>query len=87
MVALLSSIFLLASTDAFSQSDMHPHKYDKQNVQKLESGRTNQLKKDADPEGRTEENKENFDTNVPRGDGIEYPPPVKSKSPAKNPGN
>jgi hypothetical protein len=51
IAALLASIFLLVSTDTLSQSDTHPHKYDKQNVQKLESGRTNQLKKDTDPRG------------------------------------
>lgn len=54
--------------------------YEKQKVQKLEKdeGRYQQLKKDADPRGRTEENKANFDTDVPRGEGVQYPP-------AKNP--
>lgn len=56
--------------------------YDKQKVEKLEKdeGRYQQLKKDADPRGRTEDNKANFDTDVPRGAGVQYPP-------AKNPNN
>ncbi|MCG7757437.1 MAG: hypothetical protein LZF63_12365 [Nitrosomonas sp.] len=42
--------------------------YGKQKVEKLEKdeGRYQQLKKDADPRGRTEENKGNFDENVPQ---------------------
>ena len=85
MSIVLSSIFLLPSTDVLSESDTPQH-YDKQNVQKLESGRTNQLKSDADPKGRTEENKGNFDLNVPRGDGVEFPPAKNTELPAKNPG-
>lgn len=67
------------TTDKKSQ----PETYEKQKVQKLEKdeGRYQQLKKDADPRGRTEENKGNFDTDVPRGDGVQYPPAKDPKQP------
>ncbi len=84
LTIIFVSLFLLSSTEVLSESDTDQHKYEKQNVQKLESGRTNQLKRDADPKGRTEENKGNFDLNVPRGDGVEYPPAKNSELPAKN---
>jgi hypothetical protein len=66
--------FLLLSTSVFAESSK-PETYEKQKVQKLEGdeGRYQQLKKDADLRGRTEENKGNFDTDVPRGDGVEFP--------------
>ena len=70
----------MPSTNVFSQSNPS-ETYEPQNVQKLESGRTNQLKSDVDTRGRTEENKGNFDTNVPRGEGIEFPPAEKSEQP------
>ena len=59
-----------------TEKKSQPETYEKQKVQKLEKdeGRYQQLKKDADPRGRTEENKENFDTEVPRGAGVQYPP-------------
>jgi hypothetical protein len=49
--------------------------YEKQKVQKLEKdeGRYQQLKKDADLRGRTEENKANFDTEIPHGEGVQHP--------------
>ena len=84
---MIFSLFLLSSTAALSESDTHQKTYEKQKVQKLESGRYHELKRDADPKGRTEENKGNFDTNVPRGEGIEYPPAVKSEPPVKNRGD
>ncbi len=61
-----------SNADKESQSET----YEKQKVQKLEKdeGRYQQLKKDADLRGKTEENKGNFDTDVPRGDGVQYPP-------------
>ena len=81
LIALsLFSLFILPSTNVFSQSNPS-ETYEPQNVQKLESGRTNQLKSDVDTRGRTEENKGNFDTNVPRGEGIEFPPAEKSEQP------
>lgn len=80
---LFFSLFILPSADVFSQQSQS-ETYEPQNVQKLESGRTNQLKSDADQRGRTEENKGNFETNVPRGDGIEYPPAEKSERPVPN---
>ncbi len=84
---VISALFILPSTDAISESDTHQKDtYEKQNVQKLESGRTNQLKSDADLQGRTEENKGNFDTKVPRGDGVEYPPAKGAEPPVQNPG-
>jgi len=82
---MLSSCVCLSllSAPAFTESPQ-PETYPKQKVQKLEGdeNRYQQLKKDADPRGRTEENKANFDTEVPRGEGLEYPPaktPVPSK--------
>lgn len=65
----------LLSAPAFTESPQ-PETYPKQKVQKLEGdeNRYQQLKKDADPRGRTEANKGNFDTEVPRGEGLEYPP-------------
>ena len=84
---LIISLFLLSSTDAISESDMHHDIDEKQHVQKLESGRKNLLKRDTDPEGKTEENKENIDTNVPRGAGVQYPPAAESEPPFKKPGN
>ena len=87
MKILLTTIisgFLFLSNQAFAESSK-PETYEKQKVQKLEKdeGRYQQLKKDADPRGRTEENKGNFDSEVPRGDGIEYPPAKNSNIPNK----
>ncbi|PSJ15887.1 hypothetical protein [Nitrosomonas supralitoralis] len=83
---LIFTIFIFASTDVLSGPDNNSKEtYKPQNVQVLESGRTNQLKKDADLRGRTEENKGNFDKNVPRGKGIEYPPAKNSGSAVENP--
>ena len=78
---LILACFLFLSSQAFAESSK-PETYEKQKVQKLEKdeGRYQQLKKDADPRGRTEENKGNFDSEVPRGDGVEYPP---AKTPNK----
>lgn len=80
------SLFILSSTNAISESDTNKNTYEKQKVQKLESGRTNELKSDADKKGRTEENKGNFDRNVPRGDGVQYPPAKGTESPVQEHG-
>lgn len=65
----------LLSAPAFTESPQ-PETHPKQNVQKLEGdeNRYQQLKKDADLGGRTEANKGNFDAEVPRGEGEQYPP-------------
>ncbi|WP_107786713.1 hypothetical protein [Nitrosomonas ureae] len=83
---LIFGVFIFPSTDVLSESDTdRKETYEPQNVRKFESGRTNQLKEDADLRGRTEENKGNFDKNVPRGDGIVHPPAKNSASPLHNP--
>ena len=76
---LLIFSFFIFSVHVFAESSQ-PQTYEKQKVQKLEGdeNRYQQLKKDADPRGRTEENKGNFDADVPRGEGVQFPP-------AKNP--
>lgn len=80
------TLFILAivgilNSPAKSETPQH-QTYEKQKVEKLEKdeGRYQQLKEDADLRGRTEENKGNFDTNVPRGDGLERPPANKSSN-------
>ncbi|MGV8713086.1 MAG: hypothetical protein ACWA6R_11115 [Nitrosomonas sp.] len=72
---VLSICVGLLSASAFAESPQ-PEDYPKQKVQKLEGdeNRYQQLKKDADLRGRTEMNKGNFDTEVPRGEGEQYPP-------------
>ncbi len=86
ITVFIFSLFILPSTDAISESDTNTNTYEKQNVQKLESGRTNQLKSDADLQGRTEENKGNFDSNVPKGDGVEHPPAKEAEPPVQDRG-
>ncbi|PSJ15845.1 hypothetical protein [Nitrosomonas supralitoralis] len=72
---LIFCVFTFSSTDVLSGSNYNRHEtHEPQNVQKLESGRINQLKEDADLRGRTEENKGNFNKNVPRGAGVVQPP-------------
>lgn len=84
---LTLSLFILPTTSALAESTQQEGQtYEKQKVEKLDSGRYNQLKSDVDPRGRTPENKGNFDPNVPRGEGIEYPPAKEAQPDTSNPG-
>ncbi|SFF06517.1 hypothetical protein [Nitrosomonas sp. Nm166] len=88
---LILSIFILPATSALAESaqqqgtQQQNETYEKQKVEKLDSGRYNQLKSDTDPKGRTPENKGNFDPNVPQGEGIEHPPARKAQPDTSNP--
>ena len=75
LTIMIFSLFLLSNTGALSESDTHQKTNEKQNVQELESGRTNLLKRDTDSKDRTEEKKENLGNNVPRMMGLNIAQP------------
>ena len=85
LAILILSLFFLPSTPALADSTKQQSEtYEKQKVEKLESGRYQQQKSDADQRGKTPENEGNFNPNVPRGEGIESPP-AKSQPDIVNP--